>query len=560
MPCFSVSPTATILRSGRCPCQNAGDSRPTAREWAEQLGIRLRSIYCCPIRAQRLKGRPGFVQTLHYPSDLESIARRISYAARTAIEESGTNTLYLIFGFLEWYESESSSEAHLAPLLVVPVTIARGKADPASGTTAYEIAYSGEEIEPNLCLREKLTRDFGLDLPDFSEDDTPDTYFSKFQGILKAKVRWRLRCQITLGLLYFGKLRMYRDLDPRVWPANSSGLLQHPLIKDLFEGTKRTDRNFSEEYAIDSPALSKQIPPVILDADSSQLSALIDALQGKNLVVQGPPGTGKSQTISNLIAIALAEGKTVLFVSEKLAALEVVRRRLDVAGLGIFCLELHSHKTEKRKLLDDLEERKNALGSFTDPRDLEGKIRLLQGAKQQLLDYVELINSSSGPLGRSVFDVLWARERYRQELRFSPNLVERVVVLNARKMLLSDLSLIVSALKSTGGISQALLLGARTYVPILGTVSTLSNSTTPVSSNFSPHSRNCARRQAYLMRRQRRLTQRLASKLSLSLAQSPVCSICARKFLRPTIALRTNFCAPSQMRATEPALYLSLAR
>jgi hypothetical protein len=156
-------------------------------------------------------------------------------------------------------------------------------------------------------------------------------------------------------------------------------------------------------------------------------------LQGKNLVVEGPPGTGKSQTISILIAIALAEGKSVLFVSEKLAALEVVRRRLDNAGLGIFCLELHSHKTEKRKLLDDLENRRKALGSFSDPTGLEGKINLLKQVKNQIIDYVERLNSPSGPLGHSVFEVVWARERARQELRFDPHLVEQVVVLNARR-------------------------------------------------------------------------------------------------------------------------------
>lgn len=421
--------------------RNAGELRMTAKDRAQQLGIPISFDLPVPIaKTPTVKGRPSPLQTIHYPSDLETISRRISYAARTAIEESGTNTLYLIFGFLEWYERDDSAEPHLAPLLVVPVTINRGKPDPASGTFSYEITYSGEEIEPNLCLREKLKRDFGLELPDFSEEDTLEAYFSKFQALLKSKARWQLRRQITLALLYFGKLRMYRDLDPRVWPGQPS-LIEHPLIKDLFEGTKRTDRVISEEYEVDAPTISKQVPPVILDADSSQLSVLIDALQGKNLVVEGPPGTGKSQTISNLIAIALAEGKTVLFVSEKLAALEVVRRRLDNSGLGIFCLELHSHRTEKRKLLDDLENRLNALGSFEDPRGLDGKIRLQEQAKRQLLEYVEQINSSSGPLGQSVFDVIWARERYRQELHFNPLLVEGVTIVNSKRMGSADFEL-----------------------------------------------------------------------------------------------------------------------
>src|SRR6185436_21092895 len=121
------------------------------------------------------------------------------------------------------------------------------------------------------------------------------------------------------------------------------------------EGSKKPDIELAEEYPIDAPELKKDVPDLIRDADSSQHSALIHALRGQNLVIEGPPGTGKSQTITNLIAAALARGKTVLFVSDKLAALEVVRHRLDKVGLGIFCLELHSHKTQKRKLLDDIE-------------------------------------------------------------------------------------------------------------------------------------------------------------------------------------------------------------
>lgn len=368
------------------------------------------------------------LQTLHYPKDLEAILRRISYAARTAIEESGTKMLHLIFGFLEWFESDSSDQAHLAPLLLVPVEIEKDRADRSSGTFSYHVAYSStDQIEENLSLREKLKRDFGLDMPEISEEETPERYFLKFRGILSAQPRWRIRRRVTLGLASFGKLLMFRDLDPKNWPKESD-LLEHPRITDFFEGSKVSEAPFAEEYLIDAPEEQDKVPSLIHDADSSQHSALIDALAGKNLVIEGPPGTGKSQTITNLIGLALANGKTVLFVSEKLAALEVVRRRLDQAGLGIFCLELHSHKTDKRKLLDELEERLSARRSFKGPKDLAEKQKLLQSAKQQLIEYVELINKPFSALGCTGFDVIWRRERYRQELVFDPAFVERLIV------------------------------------------------------------------------------------------------------------------------------------
>src|SRR5207244_4057557 len=185
----------------------------------------------------------------------------------------------------------------------------------------------------------------------------------------------------------------------------------HQLVRELFEGTKRSEVIHAEEYSIDEPELERRVPVLIRDADSSQHSALVDALEGKNLVIEGPPGTRKSQTITNLIAVALAQGKTVLFISEKLAALEVVRRRLDEAGLGLFCLELHSHKTRKDSLLNDLATRLKARGSFRDPRDLDQHLSIAEEKTRMLTRYVTLINRELQPYQSTVFEVLWARDR-----------------------------------------------------------------------------------------------------------------------------------------------------
>jgi very-short-patch-repair endonuclease len=408
------------------PEPNASGQKPKVVDHARQVGLPTSVDLPEPASLPVVRGsRAGQVQTLHYPDDLEAILRRISYTARTAIEESGTKMLHLIFGFLEWFESESSDQPHLAPLLLVPVTIENGRADRASGTFTYEIAYSSaDQIEENLSLREKLKRDFGLDMPELSDEETPESYFLKFRDIVSARPRWRLRRRVTLGFVYFGKLLMFRDLDPKNWPKETN-ILEHPRLRDFFEGSKLPESSFAEEYTIDAPDQPIRVPPLIHDADSSQHSALIDALEGKNLVIEGPPGTGKSQTITNLIALALANAKTVLFVSEKLAALEVVRRRLDQAGLGLFCLELHSHKTDKRKLLNELEERLAARGSFREPKDLAKKRTLLQRARQQLNEYADLIDMPFSELGTG-FDVIWRREWLRQALAFDSGLVEGI--------------------------------------------------------------------------------------------------------------------------------------
>jgi len=389
-------PPLPLLQSGS-GSPDEGMAKPIAADHAESLGWTTSYDLTTP---SRHNADSRFLPALHYVEDLETLTRKIGSAAKTVIEESGTNMLYLTLGFLEWYESDDSHQAHIAPLLTIPVALNRA-ATKGKGFEAT-LEYSGEDFATNLSLVEKMRRDFAVEIPSNEEEDTPETYFARFEPILSQKQRWKIRRQITLSLLSFGKLLMYRDLDSKVWP----GIAKHQLVTELFEGRKNDTITHAEEHPIDAPELQHELPPLVVDADSSQHSALIDAMRGQNLVIEGPPGTGKSQTITNLIAAALMNGKTVLFVSEKLAALEVVRRRLDEAGLGLFCLELHSHKTRKDSLLTDLAARLKAHGSFRDPKELDQQLSIAEEKKRLLTRYVALINKELQPYDATVFEVL----------------------------------------------------------------------------------------------------------------------------------------------------------
>lgn len=384
-----------------------GDKAPPAKDHAEVLGWNI----AFDLDANDRVGQS--LPVLHYHEQLDTISRKIASAAKTAIEESGANMLYLVFGFLEWYESDDSKQPHLAPLIVLPVAIERAGGKGRAIETVLE--YSGEDVETNLSLVEKMRRDFGIEIPLLDDNDTPESYFEKFTEILRLKKTWSIRRHLTLALLSFGKLLMYRDLDPRNWPPDQS-IAKHALVRELFEGSKNPNIELAEEYPIDAPELVKDVPHLIRDADSSQHSALVDALRGRNLVIEGPPGTGKSQTITNLIAAALARGKTVLFVAEKLAALEVVRRRLDDAGLGMFCLEVHSHKTKKGALINDIALRFSSRGTFQEPRELDRHLAIVQEKKRLLTQYALLINETIAPFNATVFEILWARDRCGQDI------------------------------------------------------------------------------------------------------------------------------------------------
>ena len=248
---------------------------PSAKDYADKLG--WNTSFDLDEAANDNDAR--YLPVLHYQEHLDTLSRKIASAANTAIEESGTNMLYLVFGFLEWYESDDSQQPRIAPLITLPAIIERAGGRGRAVEAILE--YSGEDVEANLSLVEKMRQDFGLEIPNLGDDDTPDRYFDKFEEILKHKKRWSIRRQITLALLSFGKLLMYRDLDPKTWPRDQN-IASHPLVRELFEGSKNPKITLAEEYPIDAPELKEDIPHLILDADSSQHSALVHALRGQN--------------------------------------------------------------------------------------------------------------------------------------------------------------------------------------------------------------------------------------------------------------------------------------
>ncbi|GAB3827225.1 DUF3320 domain-containing protein [Hymenobacter jeollabukensis] len=327
------------------------------------------------------------------PADkLESRLLNTYYTARTSLEEQGVNILYLALGQLQWYEADSSAEPRRAPLVLVPVLLER-----SSAAERFRLRYTGADIGANLSLQVKLKASFGLNLPELEEDADVAAYLAAVAQTVATRPGWQVQPDaIALGFFSFSKLLLYRDLDPATWPADAD-LLAHPAIEALLgpAGFRDPAPSVGDDAFLDTDSPAHELHQV-LDADSSQLLALLAAREGRNLVIQGPPGTGKSQTIANLLAEAIGAGQRVLFVAEKMAALDVVKRRLDALGLGAACLELHSHKANKKAVLDELKATlqlgRPAAPAETDP------VSQLPRYRQILNDYALAVNA---PLGRS---------------------------------------------------------------------------------------------------------------------------------------------------------------
>ena len=353
------------------------------------------------------KGRPG-LQTQLSLQKLEKRLTKIFRDERTLEEEQGLSTLFLAAGFLKWFDDDNSQEASYAPLILIPATLAR-----VQGKDGYLLRGRDADIVVNVSLREKLKNEFGITLPDIpdTEDWKPSDYFTAVAAGISCQPRWIVESSVVgLGFFSFSKFMMWRDLDARIW--TNEGLLDNAILNVLLGDGSGFDNEpplVSDDEFIDKRVdLASAIH--VVDADSSQAIVVEETRQGRNLVVQGPPGTGKSQTITNIIASAVHAGKSVLFVAEKAAALDVVYDRLKRAGLGTLCLEMHSRKANKREVLKSLEDSLRLSGASRFDASLPSK---LAATRDKLNRYSEAIHKPIGQSGRSAFDVMGTQLKLR---------------------------------------------------------------------------------------------------------------------------------------------------
>lgn len=344
------------------------------------------------------------VQTLFFADDLARKLSAIRESAHVLLHDAGLNALYLAFGFLEYYESSNSDEKRLAPLVFFPVELER---ELANGEYRYSIRATNDDIEINVALAELLRTQLGIELPPWKESEEPtdllEIYFQSVEAAIAGKQDWRMRRFVTLGLFTFSTLVMYKDLDPQRWPVGTP-IHGHPILRTLIAGAETNSSRYAEDYDIDK--IGEEDVLLVTEADSSQHSAVVDVVKGKSCVIQGPPGTGKSQTITNIVSAALNAGKSVLFVAEKMAALEVVHKRLKASGLEHFCFELHSTKTSKTAVVQSLASRLDYSGPKLQQQRIESNLEALQRARKDLIYYVQKANEQAGVTGLTVQEIL----------------------------------------------------------------------------------------------------------------------------------------------------------
>lgn len=345
--------------------------------------------------------RDGKIVTYLTDSELHNALKHVYRTARTAMEENGANSLFLSLGMLKWYETQKSEQPRFAPILLMPVDIVRKTGD------NYIIRKRDEDIFLNITLVEFLKQNYNIDLSQMQHDLPKDESGVDVRCVLTCirraileNKKWDVLEESHLGIFSFNKFVMWNDIH-----TNAERLKENMVVSSLME--KRNNLNDTEER-IDARRIDVEKKPmdfvIPLDVDSSQFEAVVESGRGKSFILQGPPGTGKSQTITNMIANALFQGKRVLFVAEKMAALSVVQARLDKIGIGPFCLELHSNKATKKHFLEQMNAVLNVKRIAT-PEAFATESDKLYEERKNLMAYMQAIHTKNEN-GLSLYDCL----------------------------------------------------------------------------------------------------------------------------------------------------------
>lgn len=336
-----------------------------------------------------LESKHKRLHSLYTEKELNSCLTKMYRSAKTSMEENGASTLYLALGLLRWFERKKDAAVRYAPIVLIPIEIVR-----KSASAGYAMHMRDEDAQINITLLEFLKQQFdiqinGLNPPPMDEHglDMPKIFAIIRRAVMNLPM-WDVVEVGFIGNFSFSQFVMWNDIH-----SNSEFLEKNKIVHSLMMGAVDWDCTIPKGVDTDEAYL-----PVTVD--SSQLRAINMAAAGTSFVLHGPPGTGKSQTITAMVANALTKGKTVLFVAEKRAALEVVQKRLAALGIQDFCLELHSNKATKKAVLDQLR-RGLEIGAWGMKTDYDKKIQDIRKMRAELDAYAKALHVKR-PFGKSL--------------------------------------------------------------------------------------------------------------------------------------------------------------
>lgn len=378
------------------------------------------------------------LRSIYTDAELTRTVKGLYRTSKTSLEENGANTLYLAMGILRWYETARSTKPRYAPVVLIPVEIIR-----KSANKGFIIRLRDDEPQMNITILEKIKQDFGITVKGIDPLPTDEkgvdlrSVFTVLRKAIMEQPRWDVLESAYLGIFSFSQFVMWNDLRNR-----TNDLLKNKIVKSLTEGKLSWEAKPME--------IGERVPEdnvlLPMSADASQLYAIEAACNGESFVLHGPPGTGKSQTITSLIANALSQGKSVLFVAEKMAALEVVQKRLESIGVGPFCLELHSNKSKKKDVLEQLR-RASEVTKYQSAEEFSNKVEQIRKLRSDLDSYAQQLHKKQN-CGYTLHELINDYENYRNAPDIST--FDRDFVKSLTSSALSENTLTIERLVAAG--------------------------------------------------------------------------------------------------------------
>jgi superfamily I DNA and/or RNA helicase len=348
--------------------------------------------------------------THYHQQDLDNILAYIHKNAKQAIEENGSSTLYLAVGLLKWFDRKTPEQPRYSPILLLPVEISR-----RSVNSKFTLKSREEETMINITLVEFLRQEYELNLGGLEQlpTDEKGVDVAKVMGLIRQAIKklrgWDVMEQLVLGNFSFSKLILWKDI-----VVHQEDMLKSDMVRSLVYGKLIYNENHEPASADDYDNVNSSSIILPIPADVSQMDAVLAAQKGRSFVLHGPPGTGKSQTITNIIADAMYRGKRVLFVAAKKAALDVVHKRLEQIGLAPYTLEVHSNKSKKSDVLQQMA-KSIETSKLARIADFEQEAERLDIAKKDISSCVNLLHQKQ-QFGWSLYDSISTLENYSDSL------------------------------------------------------------------------------------------------------------------------------------------------
>jgi hypothetical protein len=359
--------------------------------------------------------------------------------AKANLEEKGLETLFLAVGMASWPASDGGRD-YASPVVLIPIVIETHGADESN----LRVRIHGQP-RINPVLLHILEKNFHIQVDGDAvikgaaiegEDSVwriePQRPIGEIVRAMQGERDFLVKDRAILGNFSFAKMAIVEDIK-----KNQSALVDSELVRGV-AGDLNARRNLGksvfdvEPNQLDERPISKDF--LVLDADSTQVRAIVRTTAGQNAVIQGPPGTGKSQTIANLITQAVAEGKRVLFVAEKRAALEAVMKRLSTRAVDLahITLDLHGASVSRKEVMSRIADTLHRIGHTPPPSGGEDHDRLYEERRRQLDAHARRINETRAPSGQSLIQMLGSLLRLpkgsESKIRLRSPAIERFVI------------------------------------------------------------------------------------------------------------------------------------